>query len=93
MTEMQKLINQLAQANIPFEVGVHRHTLTTQVFYPSAEKCVCDAICHEFSYGGPEGFLEIMGLCSDVPYDDVLGWLTAEQVFERIKAHYEKEGK
>ena len=85
--EMVTLIDRLASANIPFE-------LTTdvcgnengQLWYPSRENHICDVICHEYSYGGDEGLLEIMGLLDEEEseYDDVIGWLTAENVFARI---------
>lgn len=85
--EMTTLIDMLTSANIPFE-------LTTdccgnengQLWYPSCENNVCDVICHEYSYGGTKGFLEIMGLLDEEEseYDDVIGWLTAENVFARI---------
>lgn len=43
-----------------------------------------DAVCHRHSYGGPQGLLEIYGdIC-----DDVVGWLTAEDV---ITKYIEKE--
>ena len=44
-----------------------------------------DAICHRYSYGGPEGLLEIMGCIvrSDCD-DDVEGFLTAEDVLARL---------
>lgn len=38
-----------------------------------------DAVCHKHSYGGPQGLLEIYGdIC-----DDVVGWLTAEDVITK----------
>ena len=85
MTEMTTLIDMMNSANIPYE-------LTTdccgnengQLWYPSCHNNICDVICHEFSYGGPEGLLEIMGLVDDDCGDDVEGWLTAENVFARI---------
>lgn len=47
-----------------------------------------DAICHHGSYGAEEGLLEIMGDIVDVEAvgDSVEGWLTAEDVIERIEA-------
>ena len=60
-----------------------------QVNYPNKENCVCDAICHSFSYGHEQGLLEIMGLTEDED-DDVEGYLTAKEVFKRIKKHYKK---
>ena len=83
--EMYKLVNLLTQAKIPFEVGEILGTL--QVFYPQKKNPICDAICHAGSYGHEEGLLEIMGL---VEGDSVEGYLTAEEVFERIKKNYEE---
>jgi hypothetical protein len=41
-----------------------------------------DAICHDYSFGHENGLLEVMGLpqCDD----DVIGYLTAEQVLEMV---------
>ena len=48
-----------------------------------------DAICHSGSYGAEEGLLEIMGtIVRDNAGDCVEGWLTAEDVIERIKEKY-----
>lgn len=88
--EMQKLMKLLDNAKIPYEVldcfG------TPQVCYPKAGRgCVCDAICHSGSYDYEAGLLEIMGLVDyETVWDDVEGWLTAEQVFSRIKEHYKE---
>ena len=91
MTEMKKLIAMLKEAEIPFELteDVCRNP-ANQVWYPSHEEPVCDVICLEFSYGGTEGLLEIMGLVDD-DFNDigVEGYLTADEVFHRIKRHYE----
>lgn len=45
-----------------------------------------DAICHEYSYGGEEGLLEIAGCLVDEEEcgDTVRGWLTAEEVIEKV---------
>lgn len=62
--------------------------------------CGADVICHSVCYGGKNGLLEIQGSAlfkQEEPYkDDVLGHLTVEDVFERIKAananeHLDKE--
>ena len=48
-----------------------------------------DAVCHRGSYGAEEGLLEIMGtIVRDNAGDNVEGWLTAEEVIERIKEKY-----
>ena len=45
-----------------------------------------DAICHGGSYGHEVGKLEIMGDLVDKTKtdDDVEGWLTAEEILERV---------
>ena len=57
------------------------------------DKRVCSVIQGCGSYGGQANLLEIMGLLtSEEKADDrVCGWLTAEEVFERIKKHYESQ--
>lgn len=83
--EMTTLIDMLTSANIPFELRTDAcGNKNNQIYYPSYESRTCDVICHEYSYGGREGLLEIMGLVDDEICDDVEGWLTAENVFARI---------
>ena len=55
-------------------------------------KRVCSVIQGTCTYGGLENKLEIMGLLTEeeAENDSVCGWLTAEDVFQRIKAHWEK---
>ena len=44
-----------------------------------------DVICHEGSYGGDQGLLELYGsLC-----DDVIGWLTAQDVIDILEGKKE----
>lgn len=85
--EMHHLANMLGSANIPYEIeelwgGLH-------INYPNKENCVCSVICHSFSYGGHLGLLEIMGLTDD---DDVQGFLTAQDVYNRIALHFLSSG-
>lgn len=45
-----------------------------------------DAVCHEFSYGGKDGLLEVYGSLVDVDgtlLNDVEGWLTAEDIINK----------
>lgn len=45
-----------------------------------------DAVCHSGSYGGKRGLLEIMGdIVLDVVEDDVEGYLTAQDIIERLE--------
>lgn len=83
--EIVKLSKMLDKEKIPHEDMQIFDGL--QVNYPNKENCICDAICHSFSYGHEQGLLEIMGLTED---DDVEGYLTAKEVFKRIKKHYKK---
>lgn len=64
-----------------------------RIAYPNDEKTVCSAIEHNGSYGREADKIEIMGLLTDEEskHDGVVGWLTAQEVFERIKNHYESE--
>lgn len=53
-----------------------------RVYDHSGEIQEWDAICHYGSYGYEQGLLEIMG--SITGDSDVIGWLTAEEVIERL---------
>lgn len=86
MTEMEKLAAILVANNIPFQTC--NCWGTPQICYPNSEHRVCDAICHSGSYGGSKGLLEIMGLVPEEVGDTVEGYLTAENVAERIIKHY-----
>ncbi len=101
-TEIFKLRGMLIRAGIPHKFsdrsydGCDGKEYFYQILYPKAEiNAICSVIQCGFSYGGNENKLEIMGLLTDDERerDTVAGWLTAEDVFERIKNHYESEGK
>ena len=63
-----------------------------QVIYPEdGEKRVMDAIEHFGSYGNEKDLLEIMGLLTaEEGPDNVLGYLTAEEVCARIEKHWKE---
>lgn len=87
MSEMDKLIDLLNTYHIPHEVTENLDT--PQVWYPSRKNCVCDAICHRYSYGYAQGLLEIMGLVNEAEIGDTVeGYLTASTVFGRIFNDY-----
>lgn len=87
--EILKLNEMLNEKGIP-------HTLENfldgwQVIYPkNGKEKVMDAVEHFGSYGNKEDRLEIMGLLTEeeLENDDVLGFLTAKEVFERIEKHW-----
>ena len=92
--EIRVLANMLTEAGIPHDF--RRSFDGWQVVYPEeGEARVGDAVECFGSYGCQEDKLEIMGLLTEEEKesDGVLGWLTAQEVFERIKQHYEQRGK
>lgn len=91
--EILKLHEMLEEAEIPHTIvqmmdGWH---LCYPVREPFKER-VCSVIEHRYSYGREQDLLEIMGLLTDDEEQDgsVCGYLTAEDVFARIKAHWEE---
>lgn len=89
--EILRLKEMLIQHGIPFEFsefhgGYH-------VCYPSKDNVICSVIEHDGSYGREKDKLEIQGLLTEQELDEtddtVLGYLTAENVFTRIKKHFE----
>ena len=95
---MTKLLMMLSESDIPFEIKYWKDSKmfgknVVQIFYPSIDNRICDVICHKFSFGYDKGLLEIMGLVSKDCYDDVEGYLTAEEVFNRISNHYYNKNK
>lgn len=86
--EMHRLANMLGGANIPYEIRELWGGL--QIVYPNGDNFTCSAVQHDFSYGGKNGYIEIMGLLTEEEEenDSVKGWLTAEDVFERISKHF-----
>lgn len=66
-----------------------------QLLYAHDDNLFCSAIEHKYSYGHEKDLIEIMGLLTEeeAAYDDVVGYLTAEDVFARIQAvEYQFEG-
>lgn len=91
--EILRLHKMLEEASIPHTVS--RWMDGWMVCYPVArpsEECVIDAIETSHSYGYWEDKIEIMGLLTpeEEECDSVVGHLTAENVFERIKKHWEE---
>lgn len=88
--EPLRLASMCLAHNIPFEIAEYLNGLI--IGYPSLKEKerVSDAVCHEGSYGRHDGLLEMMGLLTEEESeeDSVLGWLTAEQVFERWQKHW-----
>lgn len=90
--EIFRLKEMLEKENISF---IFRNLFDGfQICYPDTKNRVCSVIEHNGSYGHSQDRLEIMGLISDEETDDeVLGYLTAENVFNRIYKHYKENVK
>lgn len=78
--EMKKLIVGLSERKINFALKSFFNGIQI-VCYGDGGYC-WDAICHEYSYGGKNGLIEVMGLpqCEG----DVIGCLTADEVLKMV---------
>jgi hypothetical protein len=92
--EMNKLIRLLALNGIPFEVlafpafSAPREEdadFGLQIFSPSFEKPMIDAVCHWGTYGYEKGLIEIQTYLCGEEDDGIRGWLTAEEALEYFK--------
>lgn len=94
--EIIRLKEMLEMANIPFCFS-ELHGGYHLSYRDKGGQFVCSVIEHNYSYGHEKDLLEIMGLMTKKErkkrQDDVLGYLTAENVYQRIKKHYLKECK
>jgi hypothetical protein len=82
--EIIRLHEMLNKADIPHDFeesfdGYH-------ICYNQGKQTVCSVIEHGYSYGSSSDRLEIMGLLTPAESvnDSVAGWLTADDVFNRI---------
>lgn len=86
LTELNKLEEWLKENNIDYERvdGEWRHQITV----PNKKEKSWDVVCQYGSYGYEDGLLEAYGEIVDDGGigDDVEGWLSAEDVIERVKA-------
>lgn len=90
--EIFRLKEMLEMCEIPFDFSMY-DSVGFQLCYPSMEehKRVVSVIEHKYSYGSEADLLEIKGFLTKEEQDedyDVVGNLTAEEVFERIQKHY-----
>lgn len=92
-TEAEKLDRLLTEASIPHtkERLLDGWQISYQVSRQTGgDMCICDAVQNFGSYGGKENLLEIMGLVDETRGDEVEGYLTADEVFDRIKEDYDR---
>lgn len=89
--EILKLYTMLLDEDIPHEIN--RDIDGWHIHYPCfGRERVLSAVEFSGTYGAEEDRIEIMGLLTPKEYDhdSVVGHLTAENVFDRIKKHYEE---
>jgi hypothetical protein len=92
--EILRLEKMLIEAKIPH--CIERAGDGWRIAYPmDGEKRVCSIVEHIGTYGYRHDRLEIMGLlnANERKGDTVVGWLTAENVFDRIKRDLERRKK
>lgn len=82
--EIIHLHDMLDSANIPHDF--EKHFDGYHICYNQGKQTVCSVIEHHYSYGSSSDRLEIMGLLTPAEAidDSVAGWLTADDVFNRI---------
>ena len=93
-TEIKRLHAMLNEVDIPHEFKEWEHEY--QLCYSlNGEGRVCSVVQTNNSYGGENNRLEVMGLLTDEEREenDVVGWLTAEEVFARIAFHWKMHQK
>ena len=90
LTELRRLLN---EAGIPYEDHSEPLVLSVmdRVWYVRDGNVICSAIWGVGSYGYKDELIEIMGLLTEEERerDDVVGYLTPEEVFRRIKRDWE----
>ena len=82
--EILRLKGMLEKAKIPFVFSELFGGYN--IIYPNNHFIVCSVIEHDYSYGREQDLLEIMNR----KQNDVLGYLTAENVFKRIEKHWKE---
>ena len=91
MKEIFKLKKMLEDENIPFEFiekeELEGYGIACPKYSKSTEIIPCDfsIVQHKYSYGNDVNLLEIWDIRNNY---DVEGYLSAEDVFERIKKYY-----
>jgi hypothetical protein len=88
MKEIFRLKEMLEKENIPFVFIEREEVKGYQIFKTRMGEIIFSVVQHKYSYGNDVNLLEMW----DMSKDDVEGYLSAEDVFERIKEHYKAGG-
>ena len=81
MTELEKLKKYLDEHNYKSEWNDVCGRTDQIVVYGPCNIRSWDVVSHEYSYGGKDGLLELYG----EPCNDVIGWLTADDVIKILE--------
>lgn len=86
--QLDLLRTKLDDEKIPYVYGTNPAG-NRQIIYPDEGTFTCSVVSGPYTHGGKKGYIEIMGLLTsdEETHDNVAGWLTAEDVFQRIKGH------
>ena len=99
-TEIYKLVDMLDKAEIKYKFleyperdGFAYEHYHLQVFNPNTQERIISVIEGDRSFGGNKNLLEIMGCLTpeEAEHDCVKGYLTAEEVFNRINNALKQE--
>ena len=92
LNEFNKLVLMLDKAGIPYERDENSSMGMKYIHYPQTNNFVCSVIFGHESDGYEDGLLEIIGLLTEKEHeiDSVCSHLTADDVFQRIKKHFNK---
>ena len=95
-----RLRDMLDKEHIPYEfldrsydvLNYHHTHYQIVVNKPKSTERLISVVEGNYTYGGEGDLLEIMGCLTKEEYkqDSVVGWLSAEEVFKRIKKNYKK---
>lgn len=91
--EILRLEKMLTDADIPHEM--ERFEDGWQIFYPGISNRVCIVNEHRISSGSREDRLALSGLLNkeERKFDIIVGYLTAENVADRIRRDWERRNK
>lgn len=94
-TEIFKLKNMLDAIDLEHEfydrsVGIAQYEHYQIILLDEKGDRIVSVVQGSCTYGGDNNKLEIMGLLTpeEEEHDSVVGWLTAEEVYERIMNYY-----
>ena len=92
LNEFVKLVVGLNQKGIKIDTELVTNWGAQVIVYDNEGNRLWDAVINKGSYGSERGLLEVMGsaivkkvsLMGDDDEDEVLGWLTADEILEKI---------